>query len=481
MSLVADRTYRVDFPILSENGRYHFTVLPAVLDVESVPLDQDADGIPGEAEDEYSFLLILDAVPPRITNHTLAGDIADTVNHVDIWFSETIDKTTFTTADVSIVKPNNQTVAATTIEEVGFNRFRVTFAEQTLVGQYNVKVGPNIADLAGNLLDQDRDGQAGETADDVYDATFNVVEVDLGLTNLVVDPVQLWAGEPTTVSWSGSNRTGVPLLGNWIDAVYLSTDDKWDIGDALLATVPHTGGLAENESYSGSANVLIPGTLPGNYRILVRADVASQQRETNESDNLVASKPLVVTIRVVPTTGAPVSGTLTENDRADYYAIHVSGGEAAGIVLDGHAATGTNELYVSFEAIPTRQDFDYRVIANETETDHQDRQIAVSAPPGGGTFYVLVYGEGVSNAMPYDITASTGPFVVTSITPDRGSNRLFVPSGGKPLGRVIPSTITVSGGRIQRGNNGRVHRPRRQRPPSGGHSSDLSVRTHRRP
>ena len=94
------------------------------------------------------------------------------------------------------------------------------------------------------------------------DATFNLVEVDLGLTNLVVDPVQLWAGESATISWSGSNRTGVPLVGNWIDAVYLSTDDKWDIHDTLLATVPHTGGLAENQSYSGSATLSSPAHFP---------------------------------------------------------------------------------------------------------------------------------------------------------------------------------------------------------------------------
>ena len=256
---------------------------------------------------------------------------------MDIWFSETIDKTTFTTADVSIVKPDNQTIAATKVEEVGYNRFRITFPGQTLLGQYHVKVGPNIADLAGNPLDQDRDGQFGETADDVYDATFNLVEVDLGLTNLVVDPAQLWAGEPATVSWSGSNRTGVPLLGNWIDAVYLSTDDKWDIGDTLLATVPHTGGLAENQSYSGSANVLIPGRLPGNYHILVRADVANQQRETNEADNLVVSAPLSLDVHQLPKTGETVTGTFTKNDPADFYAIRAAEGDSVGIVLDSYA------------------------------------------------------------------------------------------------------------------------------------------------
>ena len=43
------------------------------------------------------------------------------------------------------------------------------------------------------------------------------------------------------------NQTGTALIGDWIDAVYLSADDRWDINDERLATVPHTGGLAENQ------------------------------------------------------------------------------------------------------------------------------------------------------------------------------------------------------------------------------------------
>ena len=126
------------------------------------------------------------SAPPRITNHAPAGDIAGTVSSIDVWFSEKIDKTTFTAADVAIVKPDGQTVAATGIQEVGLNRFRAAFQRQTAAGSLPRKIGPNIADLAGNVLDQDRDGNQGEPSEDVYDAWFNLVQVDLGLTNLTV-------------------------------------------------------------------------------------------------------------------------------------------------------------------------------------------------------------------------------------------------------------------------------------------------------
>ena len=113
----------------------------------------------------------------------------------------------------------------------------------------------------------------------MYDGTFNLVNVDLGLSSVIVSPTAPWAGDPMTISWTGRNLTGVALQGNWIDADYLSTDDKWDIDDTLLATVSHTGGLAANQTYTGSATVVLPGVLPGSYHILVRADVANQEKE----------------------------------------------------------------------------------------------------------------------------------------------------------------------------------------------------------
>src|SRR5262249_26077381 len=159
--------------------------------------------------------------------------------------------------------------------------------------------------------------------DDTYDGTFQIVPVDLDLSSVTVIPSdRLWAGEPAAIFWRGSNRTGTALLGDWIDAVYLSTDDKWDIRDIRLALVPHTGGLMENQTYRGSATVVIPGVLPGAYYILVRADVANQEKEgPDEADNLVNSGPLPLLVHELAVSGSPNPGTLTPTDPADYYAI----------------------------------------------------------------------------------------------------------------------------------------------------------------
>ena len=144
---VGDRTYRIDLPFpLTENGPYHFTLLSTVKDAEGFPLDQNANGIPGEPlDDDYSFTLTVDTVPPRMTHQDPAGDIAGTIDHVDVWFSEAID-----TVDVHDRRRHDHQARRTRpsrrrgIQNVGLNRFRISFPAQTLVGTYHVKIGPNI-------------------------------------------------------------------------------------------------------------------------------------------------------------------------------------------------------------------------------------------------------------------------------------------------------------------------------------------------
>ncbi|HEX8203832.1 MAG TPA: DUF6531 domain-containing protein, partial [Isosphaeraceae bacterium] len=395
-----------------ENGSYHFVLPTTLLDAEGFPLDQNANGLPGEPEDSYSFTLTLDNIPPRVTSHAPTGDFAGTIDRVDVWFSEAIDTATFTTADVAITRPDGQAVTPTGIQEVGLNRFRISFPAQSLLGTYRVRIGPDVRDRAGNRLDQDRDGTAGDPVDDMYDARFNLVAVDLGLSGLGVSPGPLWAGEPVTVSWRGANRTGAPLLGAWTDGVYLSADDRWDVNDVLLATVPHSGGLAENQEYAQTVTVPVPGKLPGHYRILVRADVANQERETNEADNLITSAPLALGVRPLPTDGTPVAGSVAPADRADYFQVHLDAGQSLHLRLDGQTPGQPLELYVRYAALPTRLAYDQR-----SNTTGATQAIALTGIAGGGTYYVMVHGD--RGAAAYALVAQQEPFFVTDVSPRR--------------------------------------------------------------
>ncbi|MFN0052859.1 MAG: hypothetical protein ACKV0T_11760 [Planctomycetales bacterium] len=436
------RSIRINFAPPTENGIYHVTVLPAFRNAQGGELDQNRNGIAGEPDDSYSVSFALDTIGARLTQHTPAGDVAGTLDHVDVWFSEAIDTTTFTTGDVAITKPNGQVLAASSIQQVGFNRFRIGFAGQTLVGTYHVVVGPDVRDLAGNQLDQDQDGQRGEAGQDTFDATVHLVAVDLELSNLVVHTAPLFAGETVEISWAGRNATGVALSGNWTDAVYLSADDQWDINDQRLGTVQHTGGLVQDATYSGDLTAYVPGTLPGDYHILVRADVFNQEREgSDEADNVIASFSLAVGVHGLVGNGAASSGVLTSGSRSHYYAIHINGSNTAGLVLNGLVTSGVSELYVSLDAIPTRISYDLRAAKTEFEPNRGDQQLAFTAPPGGGTFYILVYGDQIDGYLPYELSATTGSFVVTTMTPD------IAPRAAPTSGDAGPvkATVTVTG------------------------------------
>jgi hypothetical protein len=424
---VSDRIYRAAFPAQAVAGNYRFYLSPAIVDSDGLALDQNANGVPGETEDGYSFTLIVDTVAPRIVAHSPPGDVAGTMSSLDVIFSEAIDKTTLTTSDITIARPGSPSIAVNGITEVGFNRFRITFAAQTLVGAYDVKIGPDVRDKAGNKLDQDRDGVLGETTDDVYDAQFNLVPVDIGLSNLVVGASQLWAGEQVLVSWSGINRSGAALLGKWIDAVYLSTDDEWDIDDVRLATVEHIGGLAADSTYAASATINVPGKISGSYHILVRADVANQERETNEADNFIVSALFPLDVRPLVANGSAVNGTLTTADRGDFYKIVLASGDSLKLKLHSSTAGSQTELYVSYAGLPSRVAFNQR-----SAFPGADPEISLKAINGGGVYYVLVYGSQVPGSTPYTISAERAAFFVSNLSPNR-------------IGMASPAQLTLTG------------------------------------
>ncbi len=113
-----------------------------------------------------------DTTGPHVTAAT-AG--AAPVSSVRVTFSESINPSSFTAADVTLTGPGGA-VAVTGVTPVagtGNTQFDITFAVQSTAGVYTFTVGPNVADAAGNLMDQNQNGVNGE-ATDVYTGSFTV-------------------------------------------------------------------------------------------------------------------------------------------------------------------------------------------------------------------------------------------------------------------------------------------------------------------
>lgn len=115
-----------------------------------------------------------DVTGPSIASLTFNGTTS--ITSATIIFNEAINTTTFTAADIRFTGPTGATIPVVGVSAVSGSKttFTVAFASQTAPGTYTMVVGPNIADAAGNLMDQNGDGLKGQ-ANDTFTATRTIV------------------------------------------------------------------------------------------------------------------------------------------------------------------------------------------------------------------------------------------------------------------------------------------------------------------
>lgn len=134
---------------------------------------------------------------PAVLLAEAGGTQEHSIDHVDVTFTQQIDPASFTIDDVTLQAPDGSVVALVDVASVDGYTFRLTFDPQTAAGTYSLQVGPDICNLSGVALDQDRDGVRGEIGDDVFGATFFIEAganqaPSVSITAPVSDPV---AGE----------------------------------------------------------------------------------------------------------------------------------------------------------------------------------------------------------------------------------------------------------------------------------------------
>ncbi len=168
------QTLEIGFPPQTAAGSYRLTLGPRVLDAGGNPLDQDQDWLPGETvDDRYAAGFVIRG--PRVVGHTPASPTAGPVAAVQLRFDQPMNQASFDPAAdiVSFTGPDG-TVAATGFSWLDSQTLEVHFAARSAAGQYQLVLGPQVLDAEGNALDQDRDGQPGETPDDRYTASFRI-------------------------------------------------------------------------------------------------------------------------------------------------------------------------------------------------------------------------------------------------------------------------------------------------------------------
>ena len=252
------------------------------------------------------------------------------------------------------------------------------------------------------------------------------------VVNSVTPPATGVPGQPAVITWVVQNIGSNPANGTWSDAVYLSADDVWDINDVLVDRVNRSGPLAASASYTGTSTAVLPGVLPGSYRVIVRADIRNNVLEGNDGNNTGVSGGTSSTITIDATElalGTPYPSQLSTGTQ-HFYKVYVAADEDLRIVLDSASTDSSNELFVRYGAVPDRGNYDFLY-----PSPFSPDQVITVPTTQEGWYYILVRGDIVTNnSATYTLTASLEQYGIRSISPVRAGN------GGR-------LTLTINGGR----------------------------------
>jgi subtilisin-like proprotein convertase family protein len=120
-----------------------------------------------------------DITGAKVTTSSATGLDTGSITGFRIKFNESIQSSTFTTADITLTDPSGALITVTSITAVpntNNTEFILTFSggARTTAGIYTLKVGPNILDLSGNQMNQDNDGMNGEITQDQYVGSYSL-------------------------------------------------------------------------------------------------------------------------------------------------------------------------------------------------------------------------------------------------------------------------------------------------------------------
>ncbi|MEF8723661.1 MAG: CARDB domain-containing protein [Candidatus Accumulibacter delftensis] len=234
------------------------------------------------------------------------------------------------------------------------------------------------------------------------------------------------AGETLRVEWTVANHSSNVTSAAWTDAVYLSDDNLWDIGDRLLGKLAHSGVLAENDSYTASLEALVPPIKIGQYRVIVRPDIYNEvfegpYRSAGEANNFSTSANALSIAVDELHLGVALSTTLSTG-QSRVYKLTVGQGETLRLSLSAVDHDAANEIFVRYGDVPDGFNYDATY-----ENPLQANQTAVIPFTRPGDYYVLIRGhsEPKENAQ-VKLLAEVVPFAITGVQVDQGGDSRWV-------------------------------------------------------
>ena len=217
LSQTGDRGVVIIFDGDLPAGNHVLSLGPGVLGTGGFAMDQDADGIAGEAVDDvFSAAFFVDRAGPRIVSQIPDGATDSVLTTIEITFDEAINDDTFIASSVMLLDPMMLAAAAANepfdpISPLGViptggssQSFQISFPPQTLDGEYELRIDPVVQDVHGNVMDQDNDGVGGEPIEDRYVRRITVnrqplvitAQVPSGTTSEAIESIDVFFNVP---------------------------------------------------------------------------------------------------------------------------------------------------------------------------------------------------------------------------------------------------------------------------------------------
>ncbi len=352
---------------------------------------------------QASTSITIDTRGPRVVGVRSCADFGSCVNlpleHLDVTFDSAIDSATLTAADLTLSGPGGP-VGVTGLSAVSSNVFRISFPVQRANGEYLFRLGPNVADIAGNPMDQNANGTNGESPEDVFTAQFNISLSDLLVAQLS-GPSNALPGQPIQVSWTLANQGTAIALGPWGNTLYLAADSS-GAGSQQVAVLATTNEIAPGGSLTQTATVIVPSGISGSRFLRLFADSGDQVPETNETNNdFTDAEPIEILAPdlIVQSVSAPPNGQFGQPVPVAW-TVRNAGNAAANVNWNDRASLSQSSNSLSnvanFGMLSAADIIPLAPGATYSRTQNVMLSLSTSAAPG--TYFVLVQAD-VNNAL----------------------------------------------------------------------------------
>ncbi len=306
--LLSNTTWRITFSAQTAPGDYTLIVGPAVNDLVGNPMNQNGDGVNGQANEDRFICTV--TVPPSVDFAALdlsAPSSAAVGSPVQISWT-VLNQSTNPAAG-----QRTDAVYLSTDRSVGsdvlLGQFAVTGGleageSRTVTNVVVLPVGTSGTRYFIVVADSPQEWFETAEANNTFISTNSTIvsAADLTVTSVSASTNSARFGDSLTVTWVVRNGGAVPAGAAWRDRVYLSPTAGLTGQSIALPPDVAGGPLGANGSYTNSATLTLPleaGWVAGTYYLVVAADVNNTQAEANEANNL-ASRSLSLTVPPLP-------------------------------------------------------------------------------------------------------------------------------------------------------------------------------------